>query len=434
MTQSSDARKVSPIAWVSSLYFAMGLPYIAISLVSVIMFKDLGIADDRITFWTSLLVLPWSLKPLFSVVMEVVGTKKMYVVLTELLVAALFGLIAFTLPIPQFFSVCIALLAVLAFSGSMQDIAGDGLYMAELSPEEQSKYVGWQGAFYNLAKILANGLLVYLAGVLGSHLGALKGWMVIMGIFAMLMALIGVYHWFIMPSDARKKHRDAAGERSLKAGMHELWLVVQSFFQKKHIIYYLIFILCYRFAEGLAIKVAPLFLKASVATGGIGLSNEQYGLIYGSVGSLAFVLGSVLSGYYISHFGLKRVLFSLALIFNVPLAVYLLLALFQPSSMWWIGTAIVFEYFTYGFGFVGLMLFMMQQIAPGKYQMAHYAFATSLMNLGVMIPGMMSGKLSMMLGYKHFFILVMILTIPALLLTYFVPFTHEYNNKENVEQ
>ncbi|WP_282918154.1 MFS transporter [Porphyromonas macacae] len=415
-------KSISPIRWVPSTYFAMGLPYVTISIVALIMLNDFGMPNDKITFWTSLLVLPWSLKPFFSVVMELVGSKKMYVVVTELICSVVFGLVAFSMPLPDFYSLIIALLAVMAFSGSMHDIAGDGLYMAELSTDQQSKFVGWQGAFYNLAKILANGGLIYLAGIMSRQIGIIKSWMVIMVICAVLMAVIALYHMAVMPSGKRNEHQE---KKTFSAGMAELWLVIKTFFQKKYIWYYLIFIILYRFAEGLATKVAPLFLKAPVEQGGIGLTNEQYGLIYGTGGALAFIVGSILGGYYISRFGLRKVLFSLALIFNVPFVVYLLLALFRPTSLWWIGSGVVFEYFTYGFGFVGLTLFMMQQIAPGKYQMAHYAFATSIMNLGVMLPGMISGKLSLMLGYRDFFIVVMIATIPALILTYFVPFTHK---------
>ena len=191
---------------------------------------------------------------------------------------------------------------------------------------------------------------------------------------------------------------------------------------------YIIFIILYRFAEGYAMKIAPLFLKADRADGGLGLPVTDIGLLYGTFGAAAFVLGSILAGYYISSFGLKKTIFSLCCAFNIPFVVFFLLSYYQPESLWIIGSAIVFEYFGYGFGFVGLMLFMMQQVAPGKHKMAHYAFASGIMNLGVMIPGMMSGYISEWLGYQNFFIWVLICTIPAFLATYFVPFT--YSDKE----
>lgn len=417
-------KKRNPITWVPSVYFGMGLPYIALSTVSVLIFADLKVDKELITFWTSLLVLPWSLKPLFSFVMELFGTKRQYVFITEAIMSLMFGLVCFALPLPSFFSITIALFAVLGISGSIQDIAGDGIYMQELSAKEQSIYAGWQGGFYNLAKILANGGLVFLAGRLSKSYGVLTGWMVVIGICALIMIALSLYHMTMLPKESKR----ASVNKSEKIA--ELWEMISSFFTKKYIWLYLLFIFLYRLGEGLAVKIAPLFLKDTIELGGLGLSNEVYGLIYGTAGSIAFVLGSILSGYFVASIGLKRALFALVCIFNIPFAVYLLLAYFQPTSLLWIGTGIVFEYFSYGFGFVGITLFMMQQIAPGKYQMAHYAFANSLMNLSVMLPGMLSGKILHHIGgYQPFFVLVLVVTLPVILLSLRLPFAHGSEEK-----
>ena len=417
-------KKRNPITWVPSVYFGMGLPYIALSTVSVLIFADLKVDKELITFWTSLLVLPWSLKPLFSFVMELFGTKRQYVFITEAIMSLMFGLVCFALPLPSFFSITIALFAVLGISGSIQDIAGDGIYMQELSAKEQSIYAGWQGGFYNLAKILANGGLVFLAGRLSKSYGVLTGWMVVIGICALIMIALSLYHMTMLPKESNR----VSVNKSEKIA--ELWEMISSFFTKKYIWLYLLFIFLYRLGEGLAVKIAPLFLKDTIELGGLGLSNEVYGLIYGTAGSIAFVLGSILSGYFVASIGLKRALFALVCIFNIPFAVYLLLAYFQPTSLLWIGTGIVFEYFSYGFGFVGITLFMMQQIAPGKYQMAHYAFANSLMNLSVMLPGMLSGKILHYIGgYQPFFVLVLVVTLPVILLSLRLPFAHGSEEK-----
>lgn len=417
-------KKRNPITWVPSVYFGMGLPYIALSTVSVLIFADLKVDKELITFWTSLLVLPWSLKPLFSFVMELFGTKRQYVFITEAIMSLMFGLVCFSLPLPSFFSITIALFAVLGISGSIQDIAGDGIYMQELSAKEQSIYAGWQGGFYNLAKILANGGLVFLAGRLSKSYGVLTGWMVVIGICALIMIALSLYHMTMLPKESKR----ASVNKSEKIA--ELWEMISSFFTKKYIWLYLLFIFLYRLGEGLAVKIAPLFLKDTIELGGLGLSNEVYGLIYGTAGSIAFVLGSILSGYFVASIGLKRALFALVCIFNIPFAVYLLLAYFQPTSLLWIGTGIVFEYFSYGFGFVGITLFMMQQIAPGKYQMAHYAFANSLMNLSVMLPGMLSGKILHYIGgYQPFFVLVLVVTLPVIFLSLSLPFAHASEEK-----
>ncbi len=215
---------------------------------------------------------------------------------------------------------------------------------------------------------------------------------------------------------------------------NELGSVMMSFGRKKHLLYYIFFIILYRFAEGFAIKIAPLFFKASREVGGLGLSTENIGIIYGIGGSIAFVIGSILGGYTIAHFGLKRTLFKLCLVFNIPFVVYFLLAYFQPTSLSIITTAVVFEYFGYGFGFVGLTYFMMEQIAPGKFKMAYYAIASGIMNLGVMLPGMLSGKISDAIGYKDYFIFVLIMIIPSLLITFFVPFSYTEEEVAKMEE
>ena len=426
----SDNKSINPICWVPTVYFAMGLPFVALSMVSVLMFSDMGVSNAQIAFWTSLIMLPWTLKPLWSPFLEMFKTKKNFVVATQMVTGVAFGLVALSLPLPDFFCYAIAFMGVIAFSGATHDIAGDGVYLTELNATMQAKYIGWQGAFYNLAKILTNGGLVYLAGSLKDSIGIVHAWMVIMGICAAIMVVLSLYHVRMLPSGGA-----ASGDvRTVKDAMHMLWEVIRTFFQKKYIVWYICFIILYRFAEGYVMKIVPLFLKAGIDQGGLGLPVQEIGIIYGTFGAAAFVLGSILAGYYISAFGLRKTLFSLCCVFNIPFVVYLLLAIYQPSNVWVIGSAIVFEYFGYGFGFVGLTLFMMQQVAPGKHQMAHYAFASGIMNLGVMIPGMMSGYLSDWLGYRNFFIWVLVATIPAFLVTWFVPFTYNNDKKETTDR
>ena len=415
-----EERKTSPVAWVPTLYFAMGMPFVVLNMVCTLMYKGMGVSDTQIAFWTSLIMLPWTLKPLWSPFLEMYRTKKFFVVLTQVLSGAMFALVAFALNLPHFFAVTIAMLAVIALSGATHDIAADGTYMSTLSTEDQARWIGWQGAFYNIAKIAATGGLVYLAGTFIDAFGVTKAWMIIMLIIGLIMIVLGCYHFFILPTGGKA----AESGKTFGQTMSELWGVFVEFFQKKHIVYYICFIILYRFAEGFVMKIVPLFLKAPRADQGLGLSEQQIGLCYGTFGAAAFVIGSILAGYYIAHRGLRKSLFSLALVFNLPFVAYTLLAVYQPESLWLIGGGIVLEYFGYGFGFVDLTLFMMQQIAPGKHQMSHYAFASGIMNLGVMLPGMMSGAFSDWLGYKMFFIMVLICTIPALLITWFVPFTY----------
>jgi Arabinose efflux permease len=400
----------------------MGMPFVVLNMVSTLMYKGMGVSDAQIAFWTSLIMLPWTLKPLWSPFLEIYKSKKFFVVFTQVFTGVVFALVAFALNLPSFFAITIAMLAIIALSGATHDIAADGTYMSVLSNEEQARWIGWQGAFYNIAKIAATGGLVYLAGTFIGMFGVTKAWMIIMLIISCIMVGIGIYHYFILPNPLN----DASNERkTLHDTLHELLNVFLDFFSKKHILYYICFIILYRFAEGFVMKIVPLFLKAPRTEQGLGLSEQQIGLYYGTFGAAAFVIGSILAGYYIARRGLKRSLFSLAVVFNIPFVAYTMLALYQPQNLWLIGGGIVMEYFGYGFGFVGLTLFMMQQIAPGKHQMAHYAFASGIMNLGVMLPGMVSGYISDMLGYRQFFIIVLLCAIPALLITWFVPFTYQ---------
>ncbi len=426
---SKKTKQRHPATWVPTAYFAMGLPFIAIAQASVLMFKSFEVSDSLIAFWTSLIMLPWTLKPLWSPILEMFKTKKHFVVATQMVTGITFALVALSLPLNDFFTYSIALLAVVAFSGATHDIATDGVYLSVLSSQKQAEYIGWQGASYNIAKILTAGAFVYVAGLLEESLGVLHAWMVVMGTYGVIMFLLSLYHIRMLPSGGA-----ASSEvNSLKEGFQTLWDVLRTFFQKKYIYWYIGFIVIYRFAEGFAIKIAPLFFKATVEDGGLGLSTADIGLIYGVFGSAAFVIGSLLAGYYIAARGLKKSLFTLVCVFNMQFIVYALLAIYRPSNVYLIGSAVVVEYFAYGFGFVALMLFMMQQVAPGKYKMAHYAFATGIMNLGVMLPGMASGFLSDWLGYKLFFMWVLVVTIPAFFAAKFIPFTYPDNKevKEN---
>lgn len=416
-----QTKTVSPLSWVPTAYFAMGLPLILLNLVAPIMFNDFGISDTQVAFWTSLLILPWSLKPFWSPLMEMYRTKKFFVVTTQLLSGVSLALVAMALPLPDFFPYVVAIMFVLAFSGATHDIALDGVYIHELSKTQQAQYIGWQGAFYNIAKVTAMGGLVYLAGVLEQRIGVLYAWMTIMALCGALLVLLGLYHLRMLPSGGAATAR-AAGD--LAGTMRETGQVFLQFFRKRYIWIYIAFIVFYRFAEGLVIKIVPLFLKSPVAEQGMGLTKSEIGLYYGTFGVVAFIVGSILGGYFISWRGLRRALFPLCCIFNVPFAVYALLAWAQPSSPVLVCGAIVFEYFSYGFGFVGLTLFIMQQVAPGKHQMAHYAFGTALSNLGVMLPGMVSGAISDAVGYRAFFLWALLATLPAFLITWFVPFTY----------
>jgi PAT family beta-lactamase induction signal transducer AmpG len=408
----------SPLFWIPSTWFAMGLPFVALSTASAIMYKNFGISDTSIAFWTSLIMLPWTLKPLWGPFLEMFKTKKYFVYITQIITGSIFGLIAISLHLDHFFSISITLMAIIAISASTHDTAADGIYLNELDPAQQAKYVGWQGAFYNVAKIVSGGLLVYLAGELEKRYGLINAWVTVMSFYCIIMLSLGIYNMKMLPEGGVSKQVG-----TLQEGFDVLKDVIITFFQKKNIWYGLAFIVFYRFAEGQAIKITPLFFKATRAEGGLGLSTSEIGLLYGVFGAAAFVIGSIVAGNFVSKSGglTRKSLLILCCFFNLPFAAYAYLAIALPTNLYVIGSAVAIEYFGYGFGFVGLILYIMQQMAPGKYKMAHYAFGSGLTNLGFMLPSMISGFVSDKIGYQYFFIWVLVSTIPAFLISWLVP-------------
>jgi len=396
----------------------MGLPNLVLGgTIASLLYKSLGYSDTQIAFWTGLIVLPWSFKPLWGPFMELYKTKKFYIQFSQLACGLLFSLSVLSLYTSVFFPLSVTLFFLIAFFGATQDMAADGIYLSELSPSQQARYVGWQGTFYNVAKLFSNGGMVFLAGVLIPLLGDRDAWAIVLAIYALVMLLLGIYNRRVLPEQVVQQSIQSAAQvwDTLKD-------VMVSFFQKKHIGAGILFIVLYRFAEGQGIKIMPLFLKASIAEGGLGLTESTVGLLTGIYGTAAFVLGSLAAGYFVSNKGLnRRTLLLLCAFFNLPFAAYAYLAITQASSLWGIGAAIAIEHFGYGFGFIGIILFIMQQIAPGKYQMAHYAFGSAITYFGYTIASMISGAISDYLGYAQFFVWVLVSTLPAFLVSWLVP-------------
>jgi PAT family beta-lactamase induction signal transducer AmpG len=396
--------------WVPTLYFAEGVPFFAVSLLAGILYKRLGLPNDTIALYTSWLLLPWSLKPLWSPLLEMFKSQKFFVVVLELAGGICLALMALALPLPAYFSCTIALFALVAFCSSTHDIAADGLYIANLSARGQAAYAGWQGSFFNLARLFSQGGLVIMAGLMEARFGLKHAWMAIFTAMGVVLVGLSFYHSRALPDTPRL----AAGDSATFVD------VFTSFFKKPRILLLLIFILLYRAGEGQVVRIGPLFLLDQRSSGGLGLTTDQFGTIYGTFGTVAFIAGSVLGGYFASWLGLRRALVPLICVMNLPNLAYVYLSTALPVHAWQVAASLSLEMFGYGFGFVGVILLMMQEIAPGKYQTAHYAFANALMNLGLMIPGTVSGKLQMALGYRAFFMWVLISALPALVMARFV--------------
>jgi PAT family beta-lactamase induction signal transducer AmpG len=382
-----------------------------------VLYRNLGYTDSEISLWTGVIVLPWSFKPLWGPFLEMFRSRRFYIYITQLLAGICFALSALSLYTDHFFPISIVLFFLLAFFGATQDMAADGMYLAELSAKDQARWVGWQGTFYNVSKVFSNGGMVFLAGSLIASMGNVKAWSIVLGIYALVMLLVGIYSTRVLPR--------TEAERSVKSG-GEVWAtlvdVIQSFFQKPYVWGGIAFITLYRFAEGQAMKITPLFFLADRKVGGLGLTEAQVGLLTGVYGTIAFILGSLLAGYLVSNKGLtRRMLLTLCALFNLPFAAYAYLAWFLPVDMLSISLAVSVEYFGYGFGFIGIILFIMQQLAPGKYPLAHYAFGSAITYLGFTAASMISGYISDRYGYANFFLWVLVSTLPAFLMTALVP-------------
>jgi PAT family beta-lactamase induction signal transducer AmpG len=404
-----------PLAWVPTLYLAQGLPFYAVALVAGLMFKSLGMPNDLIARWTGVLGLAWVFKALWSPFLELARSKKRVVVAFQLIGGAGLAGVALALQLPAWFAASIALLAVVALASATHDIAADGLYIASLSVRQQSAYAGWQGAFFNAAKFLSLGGLVILAGHLEQRLGAAPAWTAVFTLLGATMAALALYHLWALPG-AHQHDGGARAPASLRTVAATLADVVKAFFAKPGIWTGILFIILFRAGEGQIQTIGPLFLRDARDVGGLGLSTGEVGAVYGSAGTIAFLAGSIAGGYFTSWLGLRRAMLWLILAMNLPNLVFYYLSVAQPDSLGVIATALGLEMFGYGFGFVGIILFIMQVIASGRYQTAHYALGTGFMQLGFVLFKMISGDLQQALGYRHFFLWVLVAALPALLL------------------
>jgi PAT family beta-lactamase induction signal transducer AmpG len=400
---------------VPSLYFAQGLPYVVVMSLSVVLYKNLGFSNTDIALYTSWLYLPWVLKPLWSPLAELFGTKRGWITALQFLVGAALAAVALTLPGLQALQLSLALFWLMAFASASHDIAADGFYLLALPKHQQAAFVGVRSTFYRLANIGGQGGLVYLAGELSERTGSVAtAWSWVFGLLGALFALLAAWHRFILPRPAT----DAPGPGRQAA--HGLWrdflAVFASFFRKPGLAVILGFLLLYRFPEAQLLKLASPFLLDSAAKGGLALSTKAVGIAYGTVGLTALTLGGLLGGWIISRVGLKRALWPLVLAMHVPNIAFLALALSHPDSLAVISAALAVEQFGYGLGFTAYLMYMIL-VAEGEQKTAHYAICTGFMALGMMIPGLWSGWLQERIGYVPFFVWVLASTLPSLAMT-----------------
>ena len=443
MTQASQSSKnPRPWAWIPSLYFASGLPYVVVMTVSVIMYKRLGVSNTEIALYTSWLYLPWVIKPFWSPLVDILKTKRAWIIAMQLLIGAGLGGVALTIPTDDFFRNSLAFLWLLAFSSATHDIAADGFYMLGLSKHDQTWFVGIRSTFYRLAMIVGQGLLIILAGFIENTMqsqagvsasqagttveaGTVLAWTITFYIMAGLFVLFFAWHRFALPrpaGDVPTLHDTYADI------MRDFFQTFVAFFNKPKIGLILAFLLLFRFSEAQLAKMAPPFLLDPAELGGLALSTGEVGFAYGTIGVLMLTLGGLLGGFLAARHGLKYWLLWMVLAINLPNAVYIFLSFVLPENLLVVNIAIGVEQFGYGFGFAAYMLYMLYT-SNGAHQTAHYAICTGFMALGMMIPGMFSGWLQEIIGYQTYFIWVLVATIPSFIVTLLIPLDSSFGKK-----
>jgi Major Facilitator Superfamily. len=405
--------KISPWWWVPTLYFGEGIPYFIVNVISVTMFKRLGMPNGDLAMYTSLLYLPWVVKPLWSPFVDVIRTKRWWILLMQALCTAGFAALALSVS-PDVFGWSLVIFYIIAFASATHDIAADGFYMIALEQKQQAAFVGIRSTFYRIASVFGQGVIVVLAGVLEERLGAIpRAWSITLLVSAVLFALITLWHWRFLP-----KVEDMANSPETGRILREFGQAWATFFRKPGVWLAIAFMLLYRLPEAFSVKMLTPFLLDPVEAGGLGLSTAQSGLVYGTVGVIALTVGGILGGLFAARFGLRRSMWPMSMALALPCAAYLILALVQPSALWSIYLLVALDQFGYGFGFTAYMLYMMQ-FSEGGFKTSHYAICTAFMALSMMIPGLFAGWMQEALGYVGFFIVVMLCCLATVIVTFF---------------
>ncbi len=413
----------NPWLWIPILNFASGFPYAIIILVSVILYKNLGISNEDIGIYTSLLYLPWVIKPLWSPFIDLHSTKRKWFLSMQLLISIAFLIVGLSIPTNHFFVITLAIFWVAAFASASNDVASDGFYLLSLSKDQQSFFLGIRSTFYKLSMLTGNGLIVIIGGYLETELGdKTKAWSYTMIIVGLIMTAITLYNFLATPISENETTTESTKQEK------DFTTVFTSFFKKKQIGVILAFILLFRLGESQLMKMLTPFLIDGKELGGMELTTEDVGIIYGTFGVIALLIGGTLGGIAISKKGLKKWMFPMILIMHLPIIGFILLAHFHPENIAFIYLAIIIEQFGYGFGFAAFMMYLIY-VAEGESKTSHYALATGFMALGMMLPGMVSGYIQEYLGYSNFFIWVFCSTIPGILLSRFLEFPAEFGKK-----
>ncbi len=407
----------SPWAWVPTLYLVEGIPYFLVNVVSVTMFKRLGMGNAELAMYTSLLYLPWVIKPLWSPLVDVVRTKRWWILAMQALMWIAFGVLALTVlsyrTAHPLLAVVLILFYLAAFASATHDIAADGFYMLALDTHRQSVFVGIRSTFYRIASVFGQGGIVVAAGIMEQRLGDIPlAWSLTLGGSAVLLALLSLWHHFALP-------RCEVPSVGPEAPKKTFFGAFSSFFKKKGVWLAMVFMLLYRLPEALSVKMLTPFMLDPVEDGGLGLTTAQSGLVYGTAGIIALTVGGILGGLASARWGLRKALWPMALSLALPCAVYLYMSIVHPPLPV-VYLCVILDQFGYGFGFTAYMLYMMY-FSDGEFKTAHYAICTAFMALSMMVPGMFAGMLQEAVGYTGFFVVVMVCCLATIAVTAVLP-------------
>ena len=432
---------LNPWYWIPTLYFAEGIPYFIVNNISVIMFTNMGMSKGQMAWYTSLLYIPWVIKPLWSPFVDIIKTKRWWIMAMQIIMSAAFALVAFTLPHPSaeviaaggtdvsLFTVTLVLFWITAFASATHDIAADGFYMHALDPGDQSLFVGIRSTFYRLSSIFGQGVLVVIAGLLERKTGDIpQAWSVTLLASAVLFATITLWHTFSLPKPSSDASRLGSGKADAKQIIMEFGRTFVTFFKKKHVWIAMAFMLLYRLPEAFLVKMMNPFLLDSAAEGGLGLSTETVGVVYGTVGVAALTVGGIVGGIAASKWGLKKALWPMALSLTLPCLSFVFLAAYQPENLLLISSCVALDQFGYGFGFTAYMLYLIY-FSDGEFKTAHYSLCTAFMALSMMLPGMVAGYLQEAVGYVWFFAFVMFCCLVTVAVTLLLKVDPEYGKK-----
>jgi PAT family beta-lactamase induction signal transducer AmpG len=413
--------------WVPSLYFAEGLPYMAVMTISTVMYKCLGIDNTTLAFYTAWLYLPWVIKPFWSPFVDIIRSKRWWVLTMQWIIAIAMASVAFALPANCYFQATLALFWLMAFASATHDIAADGFYMLALSEHEQSTYVGIRSLAYRLSMVAGQGGLIILAAKVSDNLHQPKaGWIVTFVVLALFFVAISLYHTFMLPQPSADVTHKA---KSASTVMHEFWETFVEFFRKPQVWLAIAFMLLYRLPEAQLVKMIPPFMLDSPDANGLGLTADQVGLVYGTIGVIGLMCGGIIGGLVAAAKGLRYWLHPMAWSMSLTCLTFVYLAFAQPSDMWQIYSCVFVEQFGYGFGFTAYMLYLIY-FAAGKFQTAHYSICTGFMALGMMLPGMAAGWIVDTIGYRMFFVWTMLCCVATIGVCYLINVDKNFGRKQ----